>query len=417
MQNIPNTKRYIMKDLFLFALLTVLLIGCKKDHGTTGIIIKGTTSESSNKTGDSHSGAAANSLDDVRKVLVFDIHIGSFISRFVDITDGAFSYTSSLGVATTLVFLDEQNRFIGTFSDQGLNLLPIFNLTDGDNTVIDLSTLTLNGSSVIPSHDPLGNEIIISQEEIDRLDLVSGYFETMAKNIDTDNDSILDVLNNRQLYMKTRFNFLGGQWGLNGTAPVFSKSLSGYQVEVDGGSGFSHPGNIVLSGPATNPYPDINLNANNPDGNGGFYAVFGRQSFSPFESGTYSLSIDGSNHTLDYTFIDPEVNLVFVLPTLHTNTEGKLVSISLEYRQSDNTPIDPINILTDVMVQFTNTSDIQFYDTPRLINESVTLEGCNCIKGLYSYTLDTPLDITQLRDVTVSYNDLLGNNYFIRWNE
>jgi hypothetical protein len=43
---------------------------------------------------------------------------------------------------------------------------------------------------VIPSHDPLGNEIIISEAEINSLNLISGFFETIARNIDTNNDGL-----------------------------------------------------------------------------------------------------------------------------------------------------------------------------------------------------------------------------------
>lgn len=401
-----------MKKVIFLILIMIVVTNCKKDNNNdneTNIVIKGKISALKNK--------SSNSLSDAKKVLVIDIHIGTFISRFVDIIDGSFSYSSPKGVVTALVFLNDQNRYIGTLSNQGLNLLPLFDLSNGDNTTIDLSYLTLVGNSVIPSHDPFGNEIIISEAEINSLKVISGFFETIAKNIDANNDGILDVLVNKQLFIKTRFNFSGGQWGVNDIEPVFSKTLLGYQLQVDGGQGFSHPGSVVLSGPAANPYPNINLIANNPDGNGGFYAVFGRQPFLPFENGTYTLTIDGNNHTMDYTFIDPELNLVFVLPTLHTNSAGKLVSISLQYKLPNNTIINPINILTDVMVQFTNTSGVQFYDTPRLINDNVTIEGCDCVKGLYSYTLETPLDISELRDISIGYNDLLGNSYAILWQQ
>jgi hypothetical protein len=401
-----------MKKVIFLILIVIVVTNCKKDNNNddeTNIVIKGKISAIKNK--------SSNSLSDAKKVLVIDIHIGTFISRFVDIIDGSFSYSSPKGVVTALVFLNDQNKYIGTLSNQGLNLLPLFDLSNGDNTTIDLSYLTLAGNSVIPSHDPLGNEIIISEAEINSLKLISGFFETIAKNIDANNDGILDVLNNRQLFIKTRFNFSGGQWGVNDIEPVFSKSLLGYQLQVDGGQGFSHPGSVVLSGPAANPYPNINLLAKNPDGNGGFYAVFGRQPFLPFESGTYTLTIDGNSHTMDYTFIDPELNLVFILPTLHTNSAGKLVSISLQYQLPNNTIINPVNILTDVMVQFTNTSGVQFYNTPRLINDNVTIEGCDCVKGLYSYILETPLDISELRDISVGYNDLLGNSYAIIWQQ
>lgn len=401
-----------MKKIQFLILIALILTSCKKDDNNdkgANIVIKGRISTLKNM--------SSNSLTDAKKVLVIDIHSGKFKSRFVDIIDGSFSYNSQIGIVTALVFLNDQNNYIGTLSSQGLNLLPLCNLTNGDMTTIDLSYLTLVGNSVIPSHDPLGNEIIISESEINSLNVISGFFKTIAKNIDSNNDSILDVLNNKQLFLKTRFNFSGGHWGMNNSEPVFSMSLLGYQLQIDGGQGFSHPSSVVLSGPAANPYPSINLTCNNPDGNGGFYAVFQRQPFLPFESGTYTLTIDGNKHTLDYTFIDPELNLVFVLPTLHTNSEGKLVSISMQYKLIDGAPVDPENILTDVMVQFANTSGVQFYDTPRLIGENIAMEGCDCVKGLYSYTLEAPLDISELRDVSVWYNDLLGNSYAILWQQ
>jgi hypothetical protein len=408
-----------MKKIIFFIFITVILTNCKKDkndgnnNNENRIVIKGKIGAQSNKKRDSLSDA---NLSDARKVLVIDIHMGTFMSRFVDIVDGSFSYNSPKGVVTALVFLNEQNKYIGTLSSQGLNLLPIFNLTNGDNTTIDLSTLTLVGNSVIPSHDPLGKEIIITEAEINSLKVISGFFESIAKNIDANNDGILDVLNNKQLFIKTRFNFSGGQSGINNKEPVFTGSLQGYQLQVNGGKGFSHPGSVVLSGPVANPYSNININANNPDGIGGFYAVFGRNPFLPFQSGTYNLNIDGNNHTMDYKFIDPALNLVFILPTLHTNSAGKLVSISLQYKLPNGSTINPANLMTDVMVQFTNTSEVQFYNSPRLINESLSTEGCECVKGLFSYTLQSPLDISGLRDVSVVYNDLLGNSYFIRWN-
>ncbi|MDO9256583.1 MAG: hypothetical protein Q7U54_13780 [Bacteroidales bacterium] len=405
-----------MKKIIFLILVAVILTNCKKDNNNdntngneSSIVIKGRISAKKNKSG--------NSLSDAKMVLVINVHIGKLSSHFVNIVDGSFSYNSQMGIATALVFLDDQYNSIGTLSSQGLNLLPLCNLTNGDNTTIDLSYLSLVGNSVIPSHDPLGNEIIITEAEINSLKVISGFFENIAKNIDTDNDSVLDVLNNKQLFIKTRFNFSGGQWGINNLAPVFSDSLLGYQLQIDGAQGFSHPSSVVLSGPSASPYSNINLICNNPDGNGGFYAVFGRQPFLPFKSGTYTINIDGKNHTMDYTFIDPELNLLFILPTLHTNSDGKLVSISLEYKLPDSTSINPVNILTDVMVQFTNTSGVQFYDTPRLINENATIEGCDCVKGLFSYTLNTPLDISALKTLSVGYNDLLGNLYAISWHQ
>jgi hypothetical protein len=34
---------------------------------------------------------------------------------------------------------------------------------------------------------------------------------------------------------------------------------------------------------------------------------------------------------------------------------------------------------------------------------------------MYSYTLATPMDISALKSLTVVYDDILGNSYFLNW--
>ena len=40
-----------------------------------------------------------------------------------------------------------------------------------------------------------------------------------------------------------------------------------------------------------------------------------------------------------------------------------------------------------------------------------------CVEGLYSYTLDNPLDISSLVGITIGYEYLIGNEYAINWHE
>ena len=406
--------------IFTFVIMGLFLIltnSCGKDDnnsGNGGIIIKGKISGMMKN---------GNSLTDAKKLFVVNVHIGSLNSSFVDITDGSFSYNSQMGIATALVFLDENNKYIGTLSTQGLNLLPLCNLSNGENTTIDLATLTLVGTSVIPSHDPLGNEIIITDAEIKSLKEIDGFFEALSKNIDADNDGILDVLSNKQLFIKSKYSISGGQWGSDNSAPVLPDSVNyglGSMLELDGDKGFSLPNSIVLSGPADSPYNDITTQFINPGGEGGFYSGIWRNvgnTLLPFKKGTYNLTIDGNDYTMDYSNIDAKKNLIFVIPTLHTNSEGKLVSVSLEYKLPNHKTINPVNILTDVMIQLNDDSNNQFYTSPRLINMNAEMQGCDCVKGLFTYTFASPLDISTLKRITIAYSDLLGNPYLINWNK
>jgi len=105
------------------------------------------------------------------------------------------------------------------------------------------------------------------------------------------------------------------------------------------------------------------------------------------------------------------------MPTLNTNSKGELVSVDLEYKLPDGTSIDPVNILTDVMIQLNDDAGRQYFDSPRLLNKDDNTEGCDCVNGLFSYTPDTPVDISSLKRLIIAYNDLLGNTYIVDWNK
>lgn len=404
--------------LLMFAVL-IMIVSCNKDKNSnvSGIHIKGRISQSTGKSLLSGSDAPL-PLSDAKKVFVVNLDNGQLKSEFIDITNSSFTVAAEMGKATALVFLNADNKYIGTLSTRGLNLLPLSKLTEGENTSIDLADLTLAGTSVIPSHDPFGKEIIISDDEINRLKEVDGFFESLAKNIDADNNNIPDALDEKQLFIKTRFSVNATKWGINDTPPLMADidmTQIDYSIELDGDHGFSMPASIVLSGPAGNPYNDISTHFINPSsGNGGFYSGI-KRSGGLFDKGTYTVNIDGYTGTLVYSNNDADQNQLFVLPTLHTNSEGKVVSISLEYKLPDGSTIDPINILTDIMIQFNDDAGNQYFHSPWLRNEGADISKCTCASGIYSYTPDSPVDISHLKGITIPYNDLLGNTYFINW--
>jgi hypothetical protein len=406
-----------MRNLIIILGIFFVITGCNKDKnsGNQGIIIKGKIS-SGNIKGDGIKGVSY-SISDAATVFSVNINNGSLISESVSIKDGSFVVTAGIGTATALIFFDANTKYIGTLSTRGLNLLPLNNLEGGENTTIDLANLSLSGTTITASHDPFGNEIIINEAEINRLKELDGFFESLAKNLDADNDGILDATVGKQLFIKTRFWVKANLRGLSTDPDISDIDMNslGYAMELDGGIGFSKPGNIVMSGPAGSPYNDISVSTINSNGDGGFYSVILR-SGGLFKKGIYTLNIDGYNCSLEYSNNEVQ-NQVFILPKLHTDSDGKLVSISLEYKLPDGTSIDPINILTDVMIQLTNDSGVQYFDSPRLKNEGASLEGCNCISGVYSYTPDTPVDISHLASINIGYNDLLGNSYSIIWNK
>jgi hypothetical protein len=414
--------RMLMQTLAIVLFAFLLTNSCKKDKndsgndGNEGIVIKGHIAPK--KTGSMKTGNTV-SLADAKKVLVFS----KYYYSLTDIVNGSFSVSGKVGTGLALIFLDSVNHYIGNLSSHGLNMLPLGNLKNGENTQIDLSTLVLAGTSVIPAHDPLGNEIIISESEINSLKNISTYYQSIAKNIDANNDGIPDVLSNTQLVVSSIFARYSGLCGRNATAPVLTDSIHSYMnysLSIQGGSGLTFSnGNIGLSGPAGNPYPEITTWGSkiSPGGNAGFLSTYCRQenapagapwgtAFLPLKQGTYTLTLDGNRaFTLDYSNIDAKYNLVIIVPTMHTNSEGKLTSISFEYKLPNGTIMNPASILTNVMVQLTDRQAHQFFNSSQLTATS----------GFSVIDLNTPMDISSFFQMDVWYDDLLGNQYDIIW--
>ena len=410
-----------MRNLILLVTILFVIISCnKKDDSQSNnsrVTIKGSISDNNLKSTKLKS-TNQFSLSDAKKVLVFN----SKGYELFNIQDSSFTAKASSGTATALAFLDKGNKYIGCLCSGGLNVLPLVSLKDGDNTIIDLSTLTLDGTSIIPANNPIGNEINLSEEEITRYKELGVYFESLSKNIDADNDGIPDILNDKQLMISSLFSTQGGKWGINDkkasvTDP--SQFFMNYMIMLSGGKALTFSnGNISFSGPEGDPYNDISRHGfklNPPGGSQGFVASFKRELptpgapiwnvLKPFKMGTYILTLDGNRpYYLNYSNINCKYYMVIVIPTLHTNSEGKLVSISLEYKLPDNvTTVDPVNILTRLTLQFSNPET--FYDSPPLSIKT----------GFTNINLSTPLDISSLHHIDIFYDDLLGNQYDIMW--
>lgn len=423
-----------MKNLFTFSLLIFFFAfaGCKKDkpddNTQQGVTIKGFIPGAG--TGKKEN-INSLTLDQTEKILVFS---GTSLSgngldfEFVDVTAETFEVTAEMGTAVALVFLTGNYEYIGTLSTRGLNFLPLGKLSGGANTTIDLSSLTLVGSSVIPTHDAFGNEIQITQAEIDALKEIDSYFESLAQNIDADNDGVADFLNNRQLFVESIFDIMAGTYGINSTDPQIVSGLldtMNYQVIISGGEGFSMPSTVALTGPEANPYTDISLGfLANPGGSSGFACGFVRAYPAdtnypwgamtlPFIQGVYNLSLDGENHALAFSNIDGKYHLMYVLPTLQTNIEGKLISFTLDYKLPDGSPVAPENILSNVSLEI-HGSQLN-YGSPRLTHIPKFIGEGGFIEGIYSYTLPSPVDISGMNSVGIWYEDVLGNTYSIGW--
>lgn len=422
-----------MRNLLVIAVIFLVgITGCEKDKSdnpSEGIKIKGTITARSGKS-ESMVTKGLTSLSDARKVLAFSKYYGATYYDLYDIVNGSFELIGQKGTGLALIFLDGQNKYIGHLSNQGLNMLPLTCLSHGDTTTINLSDLTLENGAVIPSHDPFGNEIQITANEINCLKSTDAYYKSIASNIDTDLDGIPDVLSGKELVAYTWAFVFGGHWGINNTAPAvndITRFYTNYKLQLEGGENLTFDNNnILLTGPENDPYNDIQLDwyMKAPETGGGraFIATFVRETsapsdapwgsaFLPFKEGTYTLTLNGTQSCkFNYSNTDMSYNLIVVAPTLKTNNEGKVTSIRFQYGKFDGTELNPENIITTLMVQFFDKYANQFYKESNQMRLSAET-------GFSELTFSTPVDISALERLYICYEDLLGNNYFIIWEE
>ena len=412
-----------MKALGLIIISGILLSGCNKDHfDVERIPIKGKLGSLSRSGSVSAKKSVASDLLDAKKVLVF------YGTRYDmgEISEGSFSVNAETGKPTALVFLDGSNNYIGNLFAGGLNMLPLGDV-DESATVIDLNTLTLDGTSVIPSHDPIGEEIDITSEEAIRYRELGTYYESLAKNIDADNDGIPDILNKRDIRINSQFRIFGGSWGVNSMPPSqfdISNLRINYAVRIEGNISMApaNGNNVRLSGPEDSPYTDINKQGYVADKDC-YITFFERQgerlqndplgnNMLPFKRGTYTFTLDGSkNFTLNFSNIDAGYYLVIASPTLHTNDEGMITSVSVDYILPDNTVVDPENYVTILQLQFQNKdgSRLEIGGLYESVQTKIT------IRDLTNITLTEPIALSNLDGLSVNYNDMLGNEYNVIW--
>jgi hypothetical protein len=421
-------ERRNMKKSIIFFAVVVLFLGCgrgpnnTRGNGNVQIPISGAIAMGGLSKG-MRTVTGPSALADAKKVLAF--YGGRY--SIADIVDGSFTAYADMGSATALVFLDANNKYIGNLFTGGLNLLPLGNLKNGDSTVIDLLSLSLDSTSVVPSHDPIGDEILITDAEVARLKELGSFFESLAKNIDADNDGVPDILNKKQLKISSHFSIFGGHWGLDNTPPSqfdTAQLFMNYQVRIEGNISMApaNGDNVALSGPAGNGYTDISRGWYVAEMDC-FIAFFRREAsapagsmlgtaFLPFMKGTYTFTLDGSKlYTLNYSNLNARYFMVIATPTLHTDGSGKITSVSVEYKLPDNTIVNPADFVTILQLSF-SMNDNSHVEIGSLY-ESVKTN--RTITDITNVVLPSPIELSLLNHLSVNYNDLLFNEYDVLW--
>jgi len=409
--------------VLLLCLPVFLFTSCDRiDSALSGIQIKGTISSETKKNSSDSGEYTAYTLNNASKVLVFN---SSGEYEIFEIKDSTFAVRALQGTAVALVFLADDNTFIGSLQSGGLNVLPLVSLSDGENTVIDLSTLRLEGTDVLADNNPFGSEILLSEEEIERFRQFGSFFKSLSENLDTDSDGKADILDKKELFVSTMHNIYCGSWGLNEQNAVIDTThiYIDYFLRIWGGKNLT-PDNaqLTLSGPeGLTDAETINSDfAPAPDG---FISFFNRPTdqslqqpfqtrFPAFRNGIYTLQIDGADYQLHYSGVDAEYFFVLAIPTVHTNENDEIISVSVEYRDLGGEVIEPENFVYQTMVQLggnnTQLSQIgSIWESPKAKFNT----------ELYNFVLPGPVPLSDLTNIGVCYVDLVGNSYMISFNQ
>jgi hypothetical protein len=405
-----------MKKTLLFIFLISFLISCHKDNNNNnGIVIKGNIPSGSPVKKSVLATGNSFSLADAKNVLVFYGETYSISA----ITNGSFTTNAPMGCAAALIFLDADNHYIGNLNVSGLNMLPLVNLSNNEQTVIDLSSLNLDGTNVLPTNNPIGSDIMITQQDVNLYKELGSYFEALAKNIDTDNDGIPDNFSGKELMVNTVFNLSVGNFGLNNTSATMidtSQFVVNYVVRFKGSKELMPQNlNISLTGPEGDPYNDIVINNYQYNDNCECFNVgFNRQSqmgsMLPFKQGIYTFSMDGiQNHTVNYSTINAKYFLVIATPTLKTDSEGNVTSVSIDYTLPNKTETQPSKFISTLMLMFQDANQTQIY------HEGSIFETTNVLPDFTNVTLTTPVKLSNIQNIVISYTDLVGNIYNIGW--
>lgn len=436
-----------MKKLIFMLLAIVMLSSCDsliRDIDflfQEKITLKGRLSKMQKVPGKMNTRSAINAftLADAKKVMIF--YGNEYLLENIN-SDGSFSKAVPIGNSTVVAFLTIDNQFIGNLFTGGLNFLPLAGIDDNINT-IDFSTLTLDGTRVIPQNDPIGKTIVLSDSEIEFMKKVGVYYESLAKNIDMNNDGKPDVLSDKNFTLNTENGFTAGKFGVLGSnTPIIAPDVNykgGRSLVIEGFTNWfsKRDRNIIydatLTGPEENPHNDIQNMVNRGDFNANelgdrFQLKFERKNNEQLNSGKYNLLMDNTNFSFNFYF---DLNMknfwVYTLPTLHVNSKGEITNVSLKFQLPDGREIDPKKLLsTSISVQF----DVLVFDksmekykyqpgmgTSALV-EIVRQDIMTSLKknyDFYNVKLTVPIKLSNIRTVNTKYFDMFGNSASNTW--
>lgn len=392
--------RINLKWLIILFPLFLLLSSCKEDSGVVDPGSNYKLSLKGNIPALYKSGALklnnTNADSTIAKVIVFYPR-GAY--NIAEVKDGKFTIGVETGTPAFLVFAGTSDNYLGYLClREGFESIPLVKVDENIST-IDLQDILLSNKIGTPTHNPLGNEIPLTEDEQQILSFLDDFFYPIVRNPDVDGNGKMDFLENKFYRLQIMWFYRGGNFG-NNLTPSYSIPLQydGWKLAFSA-QGTNHPQSV-------NFYFPWNLSSPLPSEQtrliGGWNTMV---YFSPLitmvlpTEGIYKVAYN--NLTLNFEIPDQSSalnNVPIILPTVSLNNDNTIKSLSWSFiNPNGNGLIDPTSFAT--VVNFGIESSSGNYESPNV-------EAAN-----NQFNITQIVNWQSVTRIWIAYHDLYDNHY------
>lgn len=309
--------------------------------------------------------------------------------KLVSITNNNFSIQLDNGKPWGLLFLNSSEQPLGLVSlGNGIESLPLQLMTPGTDT-IDLQTISRSSNIFTPGHNPIGTEIVMTNDQIEATASMDDYLTALLKNPDVNGNGKIDVLEDKFFKLEVIYFIKPGRFQGTDLTPTYSsaKLIEGYRLFLTVKDN-SFPEKVYFSGPAGSPLSNtpsegvMEFDEHRVYNTPYLFDLMDTISYIP-AGGVYSINIGGS--TLTFNLPDQEYvksNVTYPWPTLTLNGDGTLNKIDWVYQMPSGTSNTNLYaLLREMQIQIegsgnkcssSNQSADRLYDSPKLTPGTVT---------------------------------------------
>lgn len=401
-------KKHILWFVLFFSSL-ILFASCNKDDEIVNpgiqskLVLKGNIS-ALNKVGliKFNSGQNVSSDSTISKVIVFYPQ-GNY--TIANVVDGKFSIEVEKGSPAFMIFAGPNDNYLGFLClREGFESIPLVKVSDGVTT-IDLQNILLNNKIGSPTHNPLGTEILLNEEEQQILSMFDDFYYPIVRNPDVDGNGKIDLLENKFYHLQVLWFYMGGNFG-NNLTPSFTPPL-----RYDGWK-------LAFSAQENNAPQSVE-----------FFYPWNPSSASVSEQTKYlqqwnttvyfsrlineSLPIGGiyrinyKNQLLDFNIPDQSSafrNCPIIVPTITLNNDSSIQKVSWTYYNASGTgQVDPASFAARVNFGIETLS--RSYNSPNIeVPEN-------------QFNMDEKIYWNSVTRIWIAYHDLFDNHYIIGYDK